>query len=594
MKIAAQQEDLQFLGQILQEQLRAEVPSGEFFQVKCAVNNGRLMILAQHPLGVSARTETIFAVLEEALQSLPAQQEQQVEFFLRIIGQRLPYTKHSVVLKIRVEEIEESYDSDKIEDIEDEGLYTFSDSSSSSAILDTPSIEEPEDSLFDPLADAPDLSTYTAKPASPIKNILIGLTVAVTVGFGSAAYFLSRPCVMFECKEIQTAKQVKTSFEQLKLNARSNKELPQLQQQLDKASASLEGIPSWSPHYQEAEQLSATLSAQSQEINQVLEAFKTGSLAAQKTQTPATSIQELEERQLLWRRAIAPLETINPNNKLHTLIQPRLLIYRTQLQEVKQQMLDEEKWMKKLTAAKAVAMAAAKREASAKTLEDLQKVQSTWQVAVNALTIIPSNSSVYPQAQQLLLQYKPYLAAARLQASKELLAAKAYKQAVNAANLAKRYEQQNQWQTAVTHWNQAVNAAKEIKSDSRYYSQAQSLIVPYSTALNQAQDKLRVASLIQTSRTDLNKICLSSIQVCNYTINTQGIAVQLTPEYEQMLRSPVPSDNEQQSDSNIGVSVTNHLQSLQQALTVISDNANLPIIIYDVQSNAIFVHTPTR
>jgi hypothetical protein len=592
MKVAAQQEDLQFLGQILQEQLRAEVPSGDFFQVKCAVNSGRLMILAQHPVGVSASSETIFAVLEEALQSLPAQQEQQVELFLRVVGQRLPYAKHSVALRVRVDEPYESYESYESYETDEEDVYSFSNSSSSSLRLNTPSIEELENEHFDPLADAPDLSTYTAKPRFPVNNILIGLTVAVTVGFASAAYFLTRPCVMFGCQELQTAKQVQRYLEQLKLNARLEKELPQLQQQLEKASASLKGIPSWSPYYQQAEQLSATLSGQSEKINQVLEAFKVGSLAAQKTQTPASSLQELEERQLLWRRAIAPLETINTNNKLYKLAQPKLLIYRTQLQAVKQQILNEEKWMKKLTAAKAVAMAAAQREATAKTLEDLQKVQSTWQVAVNALTIIPSNSSVYSQAQQLLLQYKPYLAAARLQATKELLAAKAYKQAVNAANLAKRYEQQNQWQAAVTHWNQAVNAAKEVATDSRYYGQAQSLIAPYSTALKQAQDKLQVVSLVQTSRADLNKTCSSTIRVCNYTITTQGIAVQLTPEYEEMLRSSILSENDPQSGLNTTASVSNHLQSLQQALEAISDNANLPLIIYDVQGNAIFVHTP--
>ncbi len=79
----------------------------------------------------------------------------------------------------------------------------------------------------------------------------------------------------------------------------------------------------------------------------------------------------------------------NPNNELYGLVQAKLLNYRIRLHTVNQQILAEEKWLKKLTAAKSVANVAAKREATAKSLNDWQKVQSTWQVVVNALIVIP-------------------------------------------------------------------------------------------------------------------------------------------------------------------------------------------------------------
>ena len=99
LKIADQQEDLLFLAKILQEHLRAEVPSGEFFQVKCAVKNDQLMILTQHPKGVWPDTEKTFVLLEETLQSLNSHQKQRAELFLRVAGQKLPYAKYSLTLR---------------------------------------------------------------------------------------------------------------------------------------------------------------------------------------------------------------------------------------------------------------------------------------------------------------------------------------------------------------------------------------------------------------------------------------------------------------------------------------------------------------
>lgn len=601
MKVAAQQEDLQFLAQILQEQLRAEVPSGELFQVKCAVKNDQLMVLAQHPVGVAANTETVFAVLEEALQSLPGQQEQHIELFLRVAGQKLPYTKCSVVLRKPVTfdafDIEELGLEEEDEEIQRHGdALNFSEelstSYSYSSDEDSNSLDEPADEPYDPMADAPDLSSYTSsKPARKVKTVLVGVALAVLTALGCAAYILTRPCSMFECKELQTARQLQGSLGQLKLNANSEKELPNMQKQLEKSGLSLKEIPFWSPYHQEAEKLSENLSGQSEKLNQVVKAFEAGSIAVQNSKTPATSIQELENRHKLWRDAIAPLEVINSNSEMYTLVQPKLLIYRSHLKAVKHQLLTEEKWLKKLSAAKAVAMEASKRDATAKSLPELQKVQSTWQIAVNALAAIPPTSSAYREAQKLLGEYRPYLTAARVHATKELLAAKTYNQAVNTANLAKRYEQQNQLQAAVSHWDRAVNSAKQVSSDSMYYNQAQALVTPYSTALKQAQEKLQAVTMVQRTRTDLNKTCYSTIRVCSYTVDKQGISVQLTLEYQQIIQSSFTSASNQ-SSINTTTDESGYWQKLQQALEIISDNAGLPLIIYDVQGNAISVHNP--
>ncbi|MEA5624194.1 hypothetical protein [Nostoc sp. UHCC 0251] len=591
MKVAVQQEDLQLLAKTLQEQLLVEVSTAEVFEVKCAVNKDELMILTQHESDVIVDAEIIFAVIEEVLQSLAPHREQRVQCFLRVFGEQLPYAKCFLALKQM-----RGWGDGGVREAGGAGgrgaEEQYFSTISSSALTYSPSIDKTEEEeLFDPFADVPDLPT--SKPASQIKPILLGAALMGIVVLGGGAYLLTRPCVMSECKEIQNAEQLKTKSPQVMRRAKSEKELVALQQQLATASAALNVIPNWSPRYQVSEELKASLSGRSEKINQVVKALQTASLATQKVQTPAYSLEELQARQHLWRRAIAPLETISPDSELYGLAQGKLLNYRVRLHTVNQQIFTEEKWLKKLTAAKAVANAAEKREATAKSLNDWQKVQSIWLVAINALNSIPRTSPGYQEAEKLLLDYKPKLVAARDRATKERLAVKSYQQAVNAAKQAKVYEQQNQWQAAATYWDQALQTAKQISQDSLYYTQAQSLIAPYSVALKQAQEKLQVVSSFQQTRTDLDKTCINEIRICTFSIDNAGIIVRLTPEYDQVRQNNLvnPYSENENSDSDTAVDVTNHLQILREALAVISDNANLSLVLYDSQNQVIYTRT---
>ncbi len=589
MKVAVQQEDLQLLAKTLQEQLLVEVSTAEIFEVKCAVNKDGLMILTQHESDVIIDTQIIFAVIEEVLQSLAPYREQRVQCFLRVFGEQLPYAKCFLALKQtgrwgagRDEEVEED---------EEEISYSSS-PSPSSALTYFPSIDETdEEELFDPFADVPNFSA--SKPRFQVEPILLGAALVGIVALGGGAYFLTRPCVMSECKEIQNAEQLKTKSPQLMRRAKSEKELVAVQQQLAAASNALNVIPSWSSRYQMSQELKASLSGRSEKINQVVKALQTASLATQKVQTPAHSLEELQARQHLWRQAIAPLEAISSSSELYGLVQGKLLNYRVRLHAVNQQIFTEEKWLKKLIAAKAVANAAKKQEANAKSLNDWQKVQSTWLVVANTLNTIPRTSAGYQEAQKLLVDYKPKLVVARDRATKEQLAARTYQQAVSTANQAKVYEQQNQWQVAVTYWDQALQTAKKVSQDSLYYNQAQSLIEPYSAAFKQAQEKLQVVSSLQQTRTDLDKTCTNGIRICSFSIDNAGIIVRLTPEYDQIRQNNLanPYSENNNSDSDTAVEVTNHLQILREALAVISDNANLSLFLYDSQDQVIYTRT---
>ncbi|MEH1773708.1 hypothetical protein [Nostoc sp.] len=586
MKVAVQQEDLQLLAKTLQEQLLVEVSTAEVFEVKCAVNKDGLMILTQHASDVIVDAQLIFAVIEEVLQSLAPHKKQRVQCFLRVFGEQLPYAKCFLALKQTERWGDGGMEGWGVEEAGEAISY----SSSSSALTYSPSIdgaEEEEEELFDPFADVPNLSAL--KPGFQVKPILLGAALLGIVVLGGGAYFLTRPCVMSECKEIQNAEEVKTKSPQLMRHAKSEKELLAIQQQLAAASTALNIIPSWSPRYQVSKELKASLSGRSEKISQVVMALQTASLATQKVQTPAYSLEELQARQHLWRQAIAPLEAISSSSELYGLVQGKLLNYRVHLHAVNQQIFTEEKWLKKLTAAKAVAVAAEKRQATAKSLNDWQKVQSTWLVVVNTLNTIPRTSAGYQEAQKLLIDYKPKLAVASDRATKERFAVKSYQQALSTANQAKVYQQQNQWQAAATYWDQALQTAKQISEDSLYYIQAQSLIEPYSAALKQAQEKVQVVSSLQQTRTDLDKTCINGIRICTFSVDNAGIIVRLTPEYDQIRQNNLANPYSENSDT--AVDVTNHLQILREALAVISDNANVSLFLYDSQGQVIYTRT---
>ncbi|MEH2226124.1 hypothetical protein [Nostoc sp.] len=576
MKVAVQQEDLQLLAKTLQEQLLVEVSTAEVFEVKCVVNKGELMILTQHASDVIVDAQLIFAVIEEVLQSLAPHKEQRVQCFLRVFGEQLPYTKCFLALKPMGGWVAEG----------DEEVI-FPSSSLTYSPLINESEEEKEEELFDPFADVPNLSA--SKPGFQIKPILLGAALVGIIVLGGGAYLLTRPCVMSECKEIQNAKQLKTKSPQLMRHAKSEKELVAVVQQLAAASTDLNVIPSWSPRYQLSQELKASLSGRAEKINQVVKALQTASLATQKVQNPASSLEELQARQHLWRQAIAPLESISSSSELYGLVQGKLLNYRVRLHAVNQQIFIEEKWLKKLTAAKVVAVAAEKREAAAKSLNDWQKAQSTWLVVINALNTIPRNSVGYQEAQKLLVDYKPKLVLVRDRATKEQLAVKTYQQALSTAKQAKVYEQQNQWQAAAIYWEQALQTAKKVPQDSLYYTQAQSLIEPYSATLKQAQEKLQVVSSLQQTRTDLDKTCINGIRICTFSIDNAEIIVRLTPEYDQIRQNNLASPYSKNSDT--AVDVTNHLQILREALAVIGENANLSLFLYDSQGQVIYTRT---
>lgn len=592
MNIATQQEDLEFLTEFLQEKLCTEISSKQSLQVRCAftksgevssfhgkVAKEQLMILVQHPLDVMPDTQKIFTVMGKTLESLGSNRHRQVQMFIRVEGQKLPYTQHSWFAKQQQEVVFSSVTcpsgrETSVMEAESPGLVTI-----------TATTVKKNRFYFlrdKPLGKSPQQTTNQTP-------ILIAVALLIMTGFGGGAYWLTRSCVLgTTCRQLDTAKVLAASFPQMAKIARSPQDLALLTQRLENVNNALTTIPQWSPHHREAADIAIQLTGKLQQTNEIIKGLKAGEIATEESRFLATNIEELQNRQQLWRQAIAPLENINPDGEFYSLVQSRILQYRSGLQAINVQLLSQEKWNSKLTAAKNVAQAAMQRENTAKKLVELQKVQETWQIVVNALIPIPQTSPVYGEAQQLLRIYQPKLIMARDRATKEELAARAYIKAIETAKIAENSQQQNQWQVATTQWQQAVNALQVIPTASTYYNQAQALISPYTTALQQAQlqQQSTVSNLNQT-RSDLEKTCQGKVRICTFTVDDKIVNVRITRDYEQVLQSNFANMN----NNNIN-SVKNHLETLQQAIEVISDNAKMPILIFDAQGQQIHTHLP--
>jgi hypothetical protein len=579
MTVAICADNLQLLANNLQEHLRADVPSGEFFEVRCAVKNHQLMILTQHPQGVAVDTENIFTVLKEALSNNSREyQQEKIDIFLRVVGVKLPYAKRSLTL-------EKHYDGENTKQVEEN--FSVPDSS---ALTFSPISETANDSSN--LAQIPDLPDYS-QPRQAGFNIklmvlaVIGVIISATLG---GAYVATRPCLIQGCNQLKTAQYLDSSYGELVNKINGEQDLARLQRKIDSAKINLRQIPGLSPYSQQSQQLSLSLSNKSEEIQQVFTAFQAARIAEQKSKTPALNLEQLQDRRRLWRQAISPLEAIDRDRELYQLAQEKIVSYRTNLEAVNAQLQKEDRYTRKITSAKAVAIVAEKRQAAARSLQDWQKVQATWQVAVNALNSIPAKSPAYSDAQKLISEYKPQLLAVKNRNTKELMAAKTYRQAVNAISQAKRYERQNQWTAAVTNWQTALSSAKQVATSSAYSVEADKLIAPATVSLQQAREKLQVATRIQKTRSDLERTCSGEIRVCTYIMGSQGITVRISPDYEQSLQDSLIEASTQR-DTSIIDGVNSHLQTLQQALEAISDNADVPLIVYDAQGNVIYERT---
>jgi hypothetical protein len=95
MYSAARQDDLKILECFLQDALHAHLGRIVPFRVKCAYKENTLWVLAQHPVDVAIDAKDTFRVLGQALQSEQPQSPLPVKLFLRAPDREQPYAQDS-------------------------------------------------------------------------------------------------------------------------------------------------------------------------------------------------------------------------------------------------------------------------------------------------------------------------------------------------------------------------------------------------------------------------------------------------------------------------------------------------------------------
>lgn len=599
-------ERLLILAQIFLRKLRAEIPESENFQVRCAISDRRVMVLVERPEEVNVETDTVVVMLARMLEKHPEYITPQVEFFLRKLGSQRPYAKRIVTFNLPKTDFPDAdvlssasshFQTDPAVAIAETGVVGSSSLTlrKSGALATIKSVAK----SIPPLRmrgeiDGGEHFHRVAKNTPPFsrKQIIIASLIASFAGVLGAGYAISRPCVVGECQALRNAKIFDSQLAQRVGNSRTEADLRQLQTQIDQTKSQLDSIPKWSVRYSQTSELKNKLLSESAAATQTIKGLNRGVTAIQGTRSVTDNINELQTRQQLWRNAIAPLESIRPNSAFYNSAQARLSVYRNGLQAVNVQLLAQGRWQQRLNAARAIAETASQRDSAARTLPEFQQAQANWQTVVNALKDIPPTSPVYLQAQRLLAVYQKRLATIQQRIANEQRSPQLYNQARNAAQLAQAAMQNNQWQQAVSQWQQALNLVQQIPPGSGYHAQAQPLVELYTAALAQARTQIINPGELKTTRSDLEKTCQGNgTRICNFSLANRAITVRMTFSHERKLEANLRTGGRQAQ--NVAI-VTNHLESLQAALSAISDNADLPLFVFDAQGAQIYTHIPRR
>ena len=593
MKTATRPVNLETLEHRLQEGLQSHLSPLVPVQVRCLFKEGILMILVEHQKDGMPDSQQVFDFVEPVIREQPWSDSQAVKIYLRIKGQKQPYTFYSFTVEPSVQSTAAVTDSED----ESENFRSSESLLDSSAESDSPHPwDQPiqgENSLLEEATTEQEHKEPTPAPSKQamLPLVLTGAGLSLFI-FLTSLFVLSRPCVIGSCKAIPDAQALSERSLKRLQNPQSGKEVLEAQAQLLEAIRILESIPFWSSHHAQAEERLKVYQAQAERIEEMVTALQTAAKAANKSENPPHPVARWAEIQGLWREAVARLEVLPTTSNLQSLAQQKIRVYKVNLAEANQRLAKERESQVRLQEAKDAALIAQARQGVAQSLEHWQLVYATWEIAMKRLQAIPQGTTAYEEAKQLSALYLPKMASTRDKKSQEQFAANAYNQGLRLAQWAKNAQMDNQWTVALGHWRNALSYLNQIPKNSFYYTKAQSLVSSYSKAFKQAQERLQFAVKVQQIRGDLQRTCTGKMQVCNFAIINNTIKIRLTPAYTKMVKQ-VALAAKSRGDSNAQAGIVRHIMTLGEALEAISDNARLRLEVYDADGKLIQTHIPT-
>lgn len=430
-------------------------------------------------------------------------------------------------------------------------------------------------------------------PQKRLHPILIAQLAAVFVLVFGCIYTLTRPCVIGECQEIQTAREFNQKSKQTIETVGSAKAPALAQEDLISGIRLLETIPFWSPHYPEAEALLTIYRKESGELDSVNQALTIANEASIISQNPPHPIEDWMKMQSLWEEAVALLERVPSDSLIYPFAQARWQQYRANLADVRGRLKLEREAQLTLESAKKVAQVAEARQGVAKYADSWQQVFDSWQNAANTLAAVPYGTTAHQSAQVLLARYQPKLESARDRKTIEEVGEEAYNQAISNSEQAQLLEQRGLWSEAVTYWSRAVTYAKQVPMSSSYFAKIQPLLTTFNESWKRADNKNRIVSRMDKARQDLTKLCSGNPKVCNFGVNENLITVRLTSDYVNKIKTTA-TVAEQNGNIKQRSEAEKHVQTLKVALQTISENAKIPLEVYGLNNEKIATHFPLQ
>ncbi|PSN16792.1 hypothetical protein C7293_00810 [filamentous cyanobacterium CCT1] len=134
------------------------------------------------------------------------------------------------------------------------------------------------------------------------------------------------------------------------------------------------------------------------------------------------------------------------------------------------------------------AQAASDLTQQAQTSTDWQQVVQLWQLALNSIGHISSESTLYSEAQAKEVIYRTNLAYSRRELDMAPFRG-GVKAAEEASRLAIEANSKEDWQTVADKWQAALTKMQAVSSNNQHYSIAQAKLVEYSTKFAYAQKR---------------------------------------------------------------------------------------------------------
>lgn len=617
MNTATPKRSLRSLEQQLQQCLDALSWENFPIQIRCAIKNADLLVLAEHQDGVRPDLQKTFKAIHQAILSLSPELDGELRLYLRVMGQVQPYAYHGFQLPQPLGAVNRPGTDpnpfaafawlEKL--IEHHGENVSPEAAETSSIQRTDltvasenplslmaealsagreennplkGLEEFPSNLFNQSDAAKDVRRQRVKfPALPSRSGQLAGYLFLSMAICSVVlYGFTRPCVVGQCDTIVKADRLINEGQQTLADAKYRQHLEEVQAKFSLATQELKRIPVWSGKRFPARQLMNRYHHEANRIDEVLSAMEIGANAWQKAQNAPLPIADWRSLQTAWSEAIALLEKIPPQSQLYPFAQQKLSEYEANFQAIVRRVKIEERAAETLEKIRANADLAYTRQGVATAAESWQRIAGLWEATLDLAAQIPSETMAYAQLEELLGDYRRQSIDARERQIQEKIAQDTYNQAIVSAEEAEELTKQKEWSLALTRWTDALTYIRQVPTNTFYYPKAQNLVTSYSDARNQAAANLKTATIVQKTKNDLKKLCNGNPVVCEYTVTEDVINVWLTAAYvRKVKRTALLADRK--GDRKALVGVNQHLDTLKVALQSISDNAQIPLMLYD-------------